>query len=188
MLSGSDHLLTMATLWMKLLHIAALCVWVAGLVILAILMRTYRPGMSGQPFVRFRKLTHYGYIRLVTPAAVIAIGAGIALILLRWIFEPWLLIKLILVCGLAILHGFVGHMIAMTAKTAGEAKLAPPIWVMAGVLCVSAAIFLIVLSKPDVNADLPQWMTEPQSFPIPGPPRGGLVQSEPLPGRMVPIW
>lgn len=187
MLSGSDHLLAMATLWMKVLHIAALCVWVAGLVVIVILMRTYRPGMSGQPFVRFRKLTHYGYIRMVTPAAVIAIGAGIALILLRWIFDPWLLIKLVLVCGLAILHGFVGHMIAMTAKTAGEAKLAPPMLVMGGVLCVSAVIFWIVLAKPDVNADLPQWMTEPQSLPVPAPPMGGVSQSEASFGRMVPI-
>lgn len=187
MLSGSDNLLLMATLWMKVLHIAALCVWVAGLVILAVVMRTYRPGMSGKPFVRFRKLTHYGYIGLVTPAAVIAIGAGIALILLRWIFDPWLLIKLILVCGLAILHGFIGHMIAMTAKTAGQVKLAPPMLVMGGVLLVSAAIFWVVLDKPDINASLPQWMTQPQSLPKPSPPIGGVDQSEAALGRTVPI-
>ena len=187
MLSGSDHLLTMATLWMKLLHIAALCVWVAGLVIIAILMRAYRPGMSGQPFVRFRKLTHYGYIRMVTPAAVIAIGAGIALILLRWIFDPWLLIKLVLVCGLAILHGFVGHMIAMTAKTAGEVKLAPPVLITGGVLTISAAIFWIVLAKPDVDVALPQWMTEPQYLSVPTPPIAAADQSERSSGRWVPI-
>lgn len=187
MLSGSDNLLLMATLWMKVLHIAALCVWVAGLLILSILMRTYRPGMSGQPFVRFRKLTHYGYIRLVTPAAVIAIAAGIALILLRWIFDPWLLIKLVLVCGLAILHGFVGHMIAMTAVTAGQVKLAPPVLVTGGVLAISAAIFWVVLDKPDVNPALPRWMTEPQSLPTPTPPIGGVDQPEGSLGRTVPI-
>lgn len=187
MLSGSDNLLLMATLWMKVLHIAALCVWVAGLIILAIIMRTYRPGMSGEPFVRFRKLTHYGYIRLVTPAAVIAIAAGIALILLRWIFDPWLLIKLVLVCGLAILHGFIGHMIVLTATTAGQVRLAPPMLVTGGVLALAGAIFWVVLAKPDVNANLPQWMTEPQNLPKPGPPVGRADQSEASLGRMVPI-
>jgi len=184
MLNASDELLLWATLIMKVIHIAALCVWVAGLIILAMIFRTYRPGLPDRAFVRFRLLSHYGYIALVTPAAVIAVGAGIVLILLRWIFDPWLLIKLLFVCGLVVSHAYMGHMISVTAGSAGKDAVASPWWVLGSTVLVSLVIFWLVLDKPVIAFDLPRWMVEPQSNPFPSLPFGLSLQST---GFMVPI-
>jgi protoporphyrinogen IX oxidase len=185
MLGASEPLLLFATLSMKVIHIAALCLWVAGLLILAMIFRTYRPGLPEKAFIRFRLLSHYGYIALVTPAAVIAVGAGIVLILLRWIFDPWLLIKLLFVCGLVVSHAYMGHMISRTAGSAGQDKVASPWWVLGSTVVISLVIFWLVLDKPVIVLDLPRWLIEPQSNPWPPFSLGALYQST---GFMVPIW
>lgn len=186
MLGAGDGFLVFATVLMKVVHISALCLWVAGLIILMVVFRRYRPGLPDRAFIEFRKLSHYGYIGLVTPAAVISVAAGIVLIILRWIFDPWLLIKLLLVCGLVALHAYVGHMISLTAKSAGEARVISPWWVMGGTIIVSAAIFWIVLDKPPVSLDeLPTWMSEPQSLPTPSLPF--QTQGQLAAGLVVPI-
>jgi protoporphyrinogen IX oxidase len=184
MLDASQTWLVFATLIMKVIHIGALCLWVAGLVTLAMIFRTYRPDLPEQAFVRFRKLSHYGYIAFVTPAAVVAVGAGIALILLRWIFDPWLLIKLLLVCGLVVSHAYVGHMISTTASSAGKAEIASPWWILGSTAALSVAIFWLVLDKPDVALNLPEWLIEPRQRPWPNLLIGSRCQS--VCGFMVP--
>lgn len=178
-------LLTYATVVMKVVHIAALCLWLAGLIILPLLFRAYRPGLGHENFRRFRKLTHYGYIRFLTPAAVVAVAAGIALILLRGIFEPWLIIKLFLVSGLAMAHAYIGHMIVLTAETAGAVRLPSPVWPLAAVLALSFAILFVVLAKPDIAAAFPHWMMQPQSLDLPD--FAGVSSFESPFGRKVPI-
>lgn len=160
-------LLLYTTLLMKLLHIGAVCLWVAGLILLSLLFRAYRPNMRQDAFNRFRKLTHYGYVRFLTPAAVIAVGAGIALILLRGNFEPWLMVKLSLVCGLVIAHAYIGHLIVLTAVTAGHTRLYSPLWVLGAVLLLSLAILAVVLAKPVIAIPFPDWMLEPRSMEFP---------------------
>ncbi|WP_193746702.1 hypothetical protein [Blastomonas sp. AAP53] len=123
--------------------------------------------MSDTAYIRFRQLTHYSYIRFLTPAAVIAVGTGIVLILLRGIFEPWLFAKLALVSLLAMLHAYVGHMIVLTAETRGSVRLPSPLMVLGPVLLVLTGILVLVLAKPVVTVEWPQWMTEPQSFSLP---------------------
>jgi protoporphyrinogen IX oxidase len=177
MLQSSDAILLLATLIMKVIHIAALCLWVAGLIVLAMIFRTYRPNLPDRAFIRFRKLSHYGYIAFVTPAAVIAVGAGIVLILLRWIFDPWLLLKLIFVCGLVVSHAYMGHMISATAGSAGKDKVASPWWVLGSTVVISLVIFWLVLDKPVLVLDLPRWMIEPRSNPWPSLPFSLLPQS-----------
>lgn len=151
----------------KALHISAIALWAVGLMMLPLLFRAYRPQMSDTGYIRFRQLTHYSYIRFLTPSAVIAVGTGIVLIALRGIFEPWLFAKLALVSLLAVLHAYVGHMIVQTAETRGRVQLPPPVVVLAPVMLVLAGILVLVLAKPPLAVDWPKWMTEPQSLSIP---------------------
>lgn len=153
----------------KALHIAALSLWLAGLAMLPLLFLRYRPNLPEREFVRFRKLTHYGYVRFLSPVAVVAVAAGIVLVLGHGIPGPWLLVKLALVCALACVHAFIGHMIVQTAETGGAVRLPPPwlLLVLVGVL--ATAIVWVVLAKPAITIDWPAWLTEPQSRPLPLP-------------------
>lgn len=160
-------LITWSIVVLKALHIAAIALWAGGLVMLLLLFRGYRPGLSDAAYVRFRRLTHYSYVRFVTPSAVVAVGTGIGLILLRGIYEPWLFAKLGLVSLLAMLHGYCGHMIVRTAETRGMARLPSPMLVLGPVSIVLSGILVLVLAKPVFAIDWPQWMMEPQSASIP---------------------
>jgi protoporphyrinogen IX oxidase len=151
----------------KALHISTIALWAVGLIMLPLLFRGYRPQMSDTAYIRFRQLTHYSYIRFLTPSAVLAVATGIVLILLRGIFEPWLLAKLGLVSLLAVLHAYVGHMIVQTAETRGRVQLPSPMVVLAPVLLVLSGILVLVLAKPPLAVEWPSWMTEPQSLSVP---------------------
>lgn len=160
-------LITWTTVVFKALHISTIALWAVGLMVLPLLFRSYRPQLSDPAYVRFRQLTHYTYIRFLTPSAVIAVGTGIVLILLRGIFEPWLFAKLALVSLLAMLHAYIGHMIVQTAETRGRVRLPSPLFVLWPVLLVLAGILVLVLAKPVVAFAWPQWMIEPQSWSLP---------------------
>jgi len=160
-------LITWLTLIFKALHISAIALWAVGLIMLPLLFRRYRPGLSDAAYARFRKLTHHSYVRFLTPVAVVAVGTGIVLILMRGIFEPWLYAKLALVSLLAVLHAYIGHMIVQTAETRGTVRLPSPYLVLAPVLLVLVGILVLVLAKPVLALDWPQWMTQPQSWSLP---------------------
>lgn len=151
----------------KALHISTIALWAVGLVMLPLLFRRYRPQLSDAAFTRFRVLTHFSYIAFLTPAAVVAVGTGIVLILLRGIFEPWLYAKLVLVSFLAMLHAYIGHMIVLTAETRGSVRLPPPLLVLAPILMVLSGILVVVLAKPTFAIDWPEWMTTPHSVSLP---------------------
>ena len=151
----------------KSLHIAALCLWLAGLVILPLLFLRYRPNLPEREFIRFRKLTHYGYVRFLSPVAVVAVGAGTALVLLYGAPGPWLVAKLALVCALTCVHAFVGHMIVRTAESGGTVRLPPAPWVLGAVGALALAILWLVLAKPALPVAWPAWLLEPQSRPLP---------------------
>lgn len=151
----------------KALHIAALSLWLAALVALPLLFLRYRPNLPQAEFVRFRKLTHYGYVRFASPAAVVAVVAGTALVLLRGTPDPWLLAKLALVCALACLHAGIGHMIVRSGESGGTARLPPPWLLLAAVALLALAIAWLVLAKPAVAPAWPAWLLQPQSRPLP---------------------
>lgn len=151
----------------KALHISTIALWAVGLVMLPLLFCRYRPQLGDAAFTRFRVLTHFSYILFLTPAAVVAVGTGTVLILLRGIFEPWLYAKLLLVSALAMLHAFIGHMIVRTAETRGSLRLPHPWLVLIPVLLVLASILVLVLAKPVFTIDWPQWMTTPHSVSLP---------------------
>lgn len=153
----------------KFLHIAALSLWCAGLLALPLLLALHAPGGGQQNFARLRLVTHGGYTRIVTPAAVIAIAAGTALIFLRGTWTPWFFTKLVLVGILALFHAWIGHVTLAMGEGDGDVP-SPRAWpVVAGVSTVVVAILVVVLAKPGISADLiPDWLEQPrnQSLPV----------------------
>ncbi len=147
---------------LKAIHIAALLLWVAGLLSLPLMLARHEEGDHQFRYARIRKFTHYSYTRLVTPAAVIAIAAGVPLIFLRDMFELWLFAKLALVGLLVALHAYIGHIVLKMGEEGDDR--APPAWpLLAGLGVLVPAILLIVLVKPALNMD---WAPEILHQPI----------------------
>lgn len=152
----------------KFIHIAALSLWCAGLVALPLLLARHHPDRTQHQFTRIRLVTHYGYTRLVTPAAVIAITAGTVLIYLRDVWTPWFLVKLVLVGWLALFHAWVGHITLNMGERDGD-YCPPPAWpIVGGSLATMIGILVLVLAKPAISADLlPDWATSPRHQALP---------------------
>ena len=151
----------------KALHIAALILWCAGLIALPLVLAKHSRDEAQTTYARLRLLTHDSYTMIVTPAAVVAIAAGTALIYLRGVFEPWMFAKLVAVGLLVCLHAFVGHVVLLMSERRGE--YAPPSavpLVVASILTMTV-VLLLVLAKPVVPDIAPAWLKTPQNRQLP---------------------
>lgn len=151
----------------KALHIATIIVWCAGLLALPTLLAQHEPGDSQTRYGRLRRFTHYGYTRIVAPAAVIAIAAGTALVFLREAFVPWMFAKLLVVGLLVATHAVIGGVIVRMGETRQDTAIRPlPVLSVLAVLI--AAILLLVLAKPALDVSgLPDWIESPRGRQLP---------------------
>lgn len=151
----------------KGLHIAAIALWAAGLIALPLLLAQHKSEHGQQEYQRVRRFTHYGYTHLLTPAAVIAVAAGIALLFLREVFVPWMFAKLALVGGLVALHAWIGNLVVRMGEHANRRQPSPILPLVVLAIALSAAIVTIVLAKPDIDLALPDWLTTPRDRQLP---------------------
>jgi putative membrane protein len=135
-------------LWLKFIHIAALVIWVAGLLYLPAMLIRHGRVEDAQDFARMRMASRFAYLRLISPAALLAVGAGIGLL-----FVADVLVGAHIQCGYILVH------LADETATAPGLRLK----VVVGLVLGSAiTILLLVLAKPAFSvAVLPNWMTEP---------------------------
>ncbi|UZK67051.1 CopD family protein [Sphingomonas sp. M1-B02] len=158
----------------KGVHIAAIALWAAGLIALPLLLSEHRRGHGQSEYQRVRRFTHYGYTHLLTPAAVIAVAAGTALLFLREMFVPWMFAKLVLVGALVTLHAWIGGLVVRMGEHANKRQPSPVMPLLFLAIALSAGILFIVLAKPDYVVLFPEWMTSPRD--------------RQLPVEEVPIW
>lgn len=115
-----------------------------------------------------------GYIWLTTPAAVVTVASGTALIFLREILTGWMFVKLIGVAALVALHAWVGHRIVAVAETEGRHEPPGAVWPTL-LLCAAVVLVLaLVLAKPDLSElPIPRWLLQPLGralpFDVPNP-------------------
>lgn len=148
-------------LWIKLIHLATIAVWAAGLVSLPGLyvQRAHVPDKDS--LHRLQAMVRFMYVAIISPAAFVAVGSGTALIFLRETFEPWFSLKLALVGILVTIHVLTGLVIVRLF----EAGNIYPVWRFVAVTAITflvvTAIFAVVLAKPAVPDMLPDAMSEP---------------------------
>lgn len=152
---------------LKALHLAALLIWCAALLALPLVMRAFGRPLSEAGYTRFRQVTHFGYIGLATPAAVVSVAAGTGLIFAARVFEPWLIAKLALVAGMVMVHIWLGHLI----QRAGEARRSPRGYhgriALVLVLPLMAGVLVLVLAKPDLHGLMPDQLLSPRGEALP---------------------
>ncbi|MCO5156757.1 MAG: CopD family protein [Aquamicrobium sp.] len=148
-------------IWLKVLHLAAIAVWSAGLICLPGLyvQRAHVPSRDSKH--RLQAMVRFLYVAVLSPAAFVAIGSGTALIFVRQSFEPWFSLKLVLVGALATIHILTG-LVVIRLFESGNIY---PVWrfvaVTAATLAVVTAILVVVLMKPELPDLYPQAMAEP---------------------------
>lgn len=159
---------------LKALHIGFLVVWIAGVLALPAMLARHDRAINPSDFIRIRNATHYAYVWVITPAAIVAIATGTALIFLRDVFTSWMFAKLICVAGLVALHAWVGHTIVAVAETEGQHEPAGALLPNLLTVCTVAAILIFVLAKPDLgDLPMPGWLLQPLRrdlpFDVPSP-------------------
>ena len=152
----------------KALHLATLIVWCAGLFALPLTLALHDPAASQADYTRIRHITHFGYVYAITPAALVAIGSGTALIFLREVYVPWLFAKLVFVAILVGFHGWIGGVLARVTETEGTHIPPRPLLPLMLLLVPILTILVLVLAKPDLDKiAMPDWLMEPQGGQLP---------------------
>lgn len=148
-------------LWMKMVHLAMIAVWSAGLICLPGLYvrRAHLP--EKQSIHRLQAIVRFLYVGVLSPAAFVAIASGTALIFMRQTFEPWFSLKLVLVGTMTTIHIVTGLVIIHLFERGNVY----PVWrfvaVTATTVSIVMAILVVVLAKPDLPYPLPEAMSEP---------------------------
>ncbi|WP_439574828.1 CopD family protein [Phreatobacter sp.] len=155
---------------LKFVHIAGLAVWCAGLLMLPLLLaRADNPVRAGEA-ARMRVFAHHAYNACISPAAVIATAAGGALMFVRWLFEPWMFVKLGFIGLMVVLHTYLGHCVTRLGETGYVRPAIPPALLLGAGLAVMGAILVMVLAKPPITVDgLPLWLRVPAGRQLPLP-------------------
>ncbi len=104
-------LLATWTPWIKFVHLSTLMAWCACLIAMPALLALYPVTQGRVARHRLKAGTRFVYIALASPAAVLAVVSGTALIHVMQAYSPWLLAKLTLVTGMVFFHATCGKML-----------------------------------------------------------------------------
>lgn len=98
----------------KMIHIAAIVLWSAGMLYMPGLFARH-PGVADQQqsFKRLRQQTRLVYVGLMSPAAVIAVISGTVLVFLAASLGGWLVLKLIAVALMVLMHTYLGRLMGL---------------------------------------------------------------------------
>ncbi len=138
-------------LWLKALHVAAVLVWIGGLLVVAVAIAAL--SLSKEAAERPDRTAVFAVRRwdrhVTSPAMLLVWGAGLSLAMLGgWFRSPWLIIKLVFVLLLTALHGLLSG----TLRKLGRSDEPPasfglrhaPLLIVISV----AAIVVLVVVKP----------------------------------------
>jgi putative membrane protein len=136
---------------LKLVHIATISIWIGGLLAIPFLL-AQRQGLEDLALDRLHRLTRFLHVAVASPAAVVAVASGIALVFLRETWVGWFSVKLLLVGLLAGMHRFIGSRVRSTFEPDARRRRMLGAELTIGTVALSGSILWIVLSKPDLQS------------------------------------
>jgi protoporphyrinogen IX oxidase len=99
-----------ADMLMLSIHIAFLVIWAAALVYFPFLFLEHRGTTDDDRRARLVLLQRWVYAKVMTTSALATVLAGTWLVFERGFAGGWLHAKLALVLGMALFHGYCGHL------------------------------------------------------------------------------
>ena len=137
---------------LKSLHIVALLLWCGALLVMPFVLSRGARVAAQSEFDAYRRSIFWGYVALMSPAAVTAIASGTALAFLRDTFTVWFMVKLAAVGLMVVAHAWIGHAVARTGEAGGNYR-PPPAWLLLGMGMAGMSLVLVmVLGKPELRA------------------------------------
>lgn len=147
--------------WLKLLHIASLVLWCAGLLVVPMLFAR-RHTLDGPDLWELHRFARIVYVRIASPAAFAAIGTGTALIFAREVFSLWFALKLLAVGALTGIHVRTGFVIGRVFMPQGAYSPLQRAVMQSATVVVITGILWLVLAKPALDVSvLPDWVRQP---------------------------
>ena len=141
------------TTLLKFIHLAAITIWSAGLIVLPFLFWQRRTLRAGMDLERLHRMTHFVYVGMASPAAFIAIGSGTALIFLQATFQEWFTIKMVLVGAMVMLHVAAGLVLARIFLPDGRFGRMSYVALSSAYCVLIIAIVWVVLAKPHIDSN-----------------------------------
>jgi protoporphyrinogen IX oxidase len=136
------------TAWLKVIHISALVVWCAGLFYLPTMFAAHPATREHDAFRRLRAMTRVSFVGIASPAAVIAIASGSALIPITAAAEGWLFIKLTIVTLMVAFHVWCGELLAKLRTDAPDYRSGRLLLLTVVPVFLIPAVLWLVLHKP----------------------------------------
>jgi len=101
----------MTYVWIKAVHVIGVISWMAGLLYLLRLYVYHAQETSPEVMERLQVMERRLLRAITTPAAVLAVVAGVTMLLLNpsLLAQPYMIAKLVLVAGMLTMHGFAMH-------------------------------------------------------------------------------
>ena len=102
---------------------------------------------------RLHRMTRFVYVEIASPAAVVAIASGTALIFLQATFQEWFSTKMVLVAAMAMLHVVAGLALPRVFLPDGRFGRFSYIALTSAYLVLVTAIIWVVLAKPHIDSN-----------------------------------
>ncbi len=134
--------------WVKVLHIAAIAAWSAGLVYLPALFAEHARVGKGESFRRLRHRTRLTYVAFASPAAVIAVVTGTVMIPLVATMGIWLVYKLAGVGLMVLVHVYFGRLMGLLYEDPAMRRPLHHLMLLVPVVLVIALVLFAVTAKP----------------------------------------
>lgn len=146
----------MITVWLKAIHVIAIAVWAGGLVWLPGML-VYGAGRPRADIVHLHRFGRFGYDLVVSPAALIAIASGTALIFSAGVAEAWFYLKLAVIAGMVGIHMVIGTFLDWEVRKAKAPGRKARFAMVAASAALASAVLWLVLRKPDIGVDFFPW-------------------------------
>lgn len=127
--------------WLKALHIVTLLVWCAGLFYLPGLFAALRRARGKREVQHLHMMTRMVFIVITSPAALLAIVSGAALVAVTGVSGEWLAWKLTAVALMVVFHLYCGQLV----QALDEQPRLGPVRLRLVLLAVPAVLVPVVL-------------------------------------------
>lgn len=140
----------MTALWIKAFHIISVITWFAALFYLPRLFVYHAMADDEISQARFKIMERKLYRGIMNPSAVVAVGLGLALLVVQpfWLLQGWMYAKLVLVVLLIGYHWYCGQLLRAFAENRNRHGHIWYRWFNELPVLVLIAVVLLVVLKP----------------------------------------